>query len=53
MKCEICRESIATQYLEKPLGTVVKDAKGKQHWVCSQCQARFHNKKDVLLKQMG
>ena len=53
MKCDICRETIATQYLEKPLGTVVKNEKGKKYWVCNACQAKFHNDKAVLLRQIG
>ena len=53
MKCEICRQQLGTQYLEKPLGTVVKNPKGKKHWVCNQCQAKYHNDKAVLLRQIG
>ncbi|MEK6960878.1 MAG: hypothetical protein AABX47_06920 [Nanoarchaeota archaeon] len=53
MKCEICREAILTQYLEKPLGTVVKGPKGKKHWICNACQGKFHNDKAVMLRQLG
>ncbi len=38
MKCEICKEKLEETFLHKPLGTAVKDAKGKTHWVCSACQ---------------
>jgi len=38
VKCELCKEKIPETFLNKPLGTVIKDAKGKKHWVCSACQ---------------
>lgn len=53
MKCEICKEQLPMQYLDKPLGTVVKDQKGKKRWICNSCQAKFHNDKTVLLRQIG
>jgi len=50
MKCEICKVEIKTMYLEKPLATVVKDAKGKKHWVCNECQSKFQKKEEQLAK---
>lgn len=38
MKCEICKEKIATTFLNKALGTIVKDTQGKKHWICNACQ---------------
>ena len=38
MKCDICGKTIATTFLEKIKGTFVKDAKGKRHAVCFDCQ---------------
>ncbi len=48
MKCEICKSKIETTFLGKIDGTVVKDAKGKKHNVCSACQKRLGNKKDII-----
>jgi len=50
MKCEICKEEIKSMYLDKQLGTVVKDAKGKKHWVCNECQNKHPKKQDQLAK---
>jgi len=38
MKCELCKEKIEETFLHKPLGSAVKDEKGKKRWVCSGCQ---------------
>lgn len=38
MKCELCKAAIEETFLKKPLGTCVKDAKGKKRWICSGCQ---------------
>ncbi|MBI4738131.1 hypothetical protein HY772_00960 [Candidatus Woesearchaeota archaeon] len=51
MKCEICGNKIVETFLEKAVGTVVKDAKGKKHWVCAKCQSSLHSK-DVLLAKI-
>jgi len=48
MKCELCKQSIEETFLKKPLGTVVKDAKGKKHWFCSSCHTG--KTKEELLK---
>ena len=48
MKCEICEKQVQTMYLEKPLGTVVKDEKGKRHWLCNVCQSKFQSKEQAL-----
>ena len=48
MKCEICKKKIAEIFLKKPLGTYVKDSKGKKHTVCSECQKRFQKKEELL-----
>ena len=50
MKCEICGTNIATTFLEKIKGTRVKDAKGKLHAVCFECQSKFTNKESLLLQ---
>lgn len=38
MKCTRCKEKIEETFLNKPLGTVVKDGDGKKHWFCKGCQ---------------
>ena len=38
MKCEICGSKIQTTFLNKLIGTVARDARGKKKPVCSQCQ---------------
>jgi len=48
MKCEICKNTIATIFLEKIKGTHVKDEKGKKHLICFECQKKFHTKKELL-----
>lgn len=48
MNCEICKKKVQVQFLEKVLGTYVKDAKGKRHLACFECQKRFPDKKDLL-----
>jgi hypothetical protein len=50
MKCEICSKRIAETFLSKPVGTYVKDAKGKKHAVCDECQRKLNTKKEILAK---
>lgn len=50
MKCEICGSKMTETFLEKAVGTVVKDAKGKKHWVCAGCQSSLKNKDALLAK---
>ena len=48
MKCTLCSQSVEITFLSKPLGTVVKDAKGKKHLVCASCQKKHTTKDDIL-----
>lgn len=48
MKCGVCGKSLATTFLGKVKGTYVKDAKGKQHAVCFECQSKFKDKAELL-----
>ena len=48
MKCEICNKSIETTFLNKILGTHVKDSKGKLHSICFECQKKFRSKEEIL-----
>ena len=51
MKCGICKKAIAMTFLNKLIGTYIKDEKGKQHAVCFECQQKFPETED-LLKQL-
>lgn len=48
MKCEICKKAMEETFLKKLIGTVVKDKKGKKHYVCSECQKKLKTKKELL-----
>lgn len=48
MKCELCKNGIEQTFLNKILGTIVKDEKGKQHVICFECQKKFHSKDEIL-----
>ena len=50
MKCEICKKKLQMNFLEKPIGTYVKDQKGKKHIICDGCQQQFKSKKEMLDK---
>jgi len=50
MKCEICKKNIEKTFLNKIVGTYVKDKKGKKHNVCPVCQKKLGSKKDILKK---
>ncbi len=50
MKCEICSKALAKTFLEKLKGTFVKDAKGKLHSVCFECQKGIKGKAEMLGK---
>ena len=49
-KCEICKKKTGETFLNKVLGTVVKDEKGKKHLVCSECQSLLKDKTTILSK---
>ena len=48
MKCSICNKSIETTFLNKIIGTYVKDSKGKLHAICFECQKKFTSKEEIL-----
>lgn len=50
MKCEICKEKIEETFLNKIVGTIIKDSKGKTHNVCPNCQRNLGEKKKILEK---
>ena len=41
MKCDICGKKIETTFLNKLIGTTIRDAKRKNRTVCSDCQRRY------------
>lgn len=49
-KCEICGNKIRELFLEKIDGTIIKDEKGKKHFICSECQKKYPDKKAILEK---
>lgn len=51
MNCEVCGRKIGTTFLNKIVGTYVKDSKGKKHSVCFECQRKFPEKA-MLLQQI-
>jgi DNA-directed RNA polymerase subunit RPC12/RpoP len=48
MKCDICKKKISETFLQKPIGTYVKDSKGKKHLVCDECQSKINSKEELL-----
>ncbi len=52
MKCSVCKGKIEETFLDKILGTYVKDEKGKKHAVCIHCQREHSNDKDAMLAAM-
>ena len=53
MNCEICKKSIATQFLDKIIGTYIKDAKGKRHAVCFASQKKLKTKEEIIKNISG
>ena len=49
-KCEICSGKIEELFLGKIKGTYIKDAKGKQHIICFDCQKKLKTKEAILEK---
>ncbi|MBI2134658.1 hypothetical protein HYU09_01590 [Candidatus Woesearchaeota archaeon] len=52
MKCGICSKNIETTFMNKILGTHIKDEKGKKHAICFECQKRFNNDKAKILESL-
>ena len=50
MKCEICGNKLEETFLNKILGTYVKDKIGKKHSVCFECQKKLKTKEELLGK---
>jgi uncharacterized CHY-type Zn-finger protein len=41
MNCTICKSKIQETFLRKPIGSYVKDAKGKKKIICNSCQSKL------------
>ncbi|MFT4297681.1 MAG: hypothetical protein ACMXX5_00635 [Candidatus Woesearchaeota archaeon] len=52
VKCEICKEKMGETFLNKPLGTCIKDDKGKKRLVCNECQKNLDNDKTKILSEL-
>jgi hypothetical protein len=50
MKCELCKSAVEENFLKKPIGTYIKDPKGKLHLVCNKCQKK--GKKEEILTNL-
>lgn len=48
MKCDICKKNVEETFLKKKLGAYVKDEKGKLRFICSECQRKLPDKKEIL-----
>jgi len=48
MKCELCKKNVQEGFLKKPVGTYIKDEKGKRHMICNACQKL--GKEEILKK---
>lgn len=48
MKCSICNKPVGTTFLNKLLGTYVKDSIGKLNAICFECQKKFASKEEIL-----
>jgi protein-arginine kinase activator protein McsA len=52
MKCELCKKNIEEIFLKKIVGTVIKDEKGKKHYICAECQKKENNDKTTILTKL-
>ena len=52
MKCEVCKKKVNETFLKKVIGTYIKDEKGKKHLICFECQGKFDNNKEEMLKNI-
>lgn len=48
MKCAITGEEIKRTFLGKIIGTVVKDSKGKKHYISAEAQKNYRTKEEML-----
>lgn len=49
-KCSITKEKVSETFLNKALGTYIKDEHGKRFLVSSEVQRKYHNDKKKMLE---
>jgi len=49
MKCDSCKKKMEETFMNKIVGTIIKDQKGKKHNICPECQKK-HSKEELLKK---
>ena len=48
-KCKICSEKLASTFLEKLKGTIVRKVGSKKHYhVCPSCQKKYTSKDELM-----
>lgn len=47
-KCDLCGQKIQLTFLNKIIGTIARDKDGKKKTICSDCQRKNPNLKEVL-----
>lgn len=52
MKCDITKKEIQKNFLDKLIGTVIKDEKGKKHFISAEAQALYKNDKKKMLEMI-
>ncbi|MGE0792971.1 MAG: hypothetical protein AB7V77_02180 [Candidatus Woesearchaeota archaeon] len=45
-KCDLCGQKIPTTFLNKLIGTVIKDKNSKKRTICADCQ-RKHSSEEI------
>lgn len=46
VKCDLCGQKVPTTFLNKLVGTIIKDKNGKKKTICSNCQ-KEHSKEEL------
>jgi hypothetical protein len=49
MKCNICKNTIEKTFLNKPIGTYIKNKNSKKKLICNNCQ-KSYSKEELLNK---
>jgi len=49
MICDICGKKMELTFLNKPIGTTMRDAKKKKRMICNECQKRY-TKEELITK---
>jgi len=48
VKCDLCGQKLATTFLNKIIGTIIKDKDGKKKTICSDCQRNHQDLKSKI-----